>query len=98
MKKLLILSIGLLLFAGCDKEECAVCTVTRTHSANGESTTIHSQSEDELCDEYTFEEYQEDTDVMADIEDAYLVSLADLTNFGTNIETTVTHTISCVYE
>tara|TARA_R100001244_G_scaffold132096_2_gene107030 strand:+ start:30 stop:305 length:276 start_codon:yes stop_codon:yes gene_type:complete len=91
MKKLLILSIGLLLLASCEKEECAVCTVVRTHSVDGESTEMHSQKTDDLCEE-SLEDYKEDIDLSALYEDLAqeLIGIMD--------DVTVTHTISCVNE
>jgi hypothetical protein len=85
MKKLLILSIGLLLLAGCEKE-CGVCTVTRTHSQNGETTETHNQSDDGDCD-ISLSEYEEGIDGIADTQDLYI----ELTSVGV----TVSHTISC---
>jgi hypothetical protein len=85
MKKLLILSIGLLLLASCEKD-CGTCTVIRTHSQNGETTETHDQSDDGDCD-ITLDEYKVGIDGLADAQDIY----EEITGVGV----TVTHTINC---
>jgi uncharacterized protein YcfL len=96
MKKLLILSIGLLLLAGCDKENesnCSVCTVITSNSSTGESTTTYVQSDLGDCDE-TQEEFKEEMNTRADTED--LLAQTNAIIQGQAIE--VSHTITCVYE
>lgn len=97
MKKVTILVIGLLLFAGCDKDEnktdCSVCTVVTSNSSTGESTTTYTQSELGDCEE-SQSEFKEEMDAREDTNDALV--LANNVMQGTS--TTQTHTITCVYE
>lgn len=97
MKKLLILSIGLLLFAGCDKEEtssnCSVCTVVTSNPSTGEETTTHSQFDYDQC-EMSQVEYMEEVELTAELNDQMDEITASIS--GQFID--VTHTVSCVYE
>lgn len=99
MKKLLILSIGLLLLAGCNKDECAVCTVVRTSSIAPEVTERHSQSDDGECEE-SLAEYREGIDANAELEDLNQINTDWMNSLLTGIggDATVTHTTTCVYE
>jgi hypothetical protein len=93
MKKLLILSIGLLLLAACDKEpvtECSVCTVITSNSSTGTTTTIHNESDEENCD-YTLEEFESMIDSYEEFEDID----AELSGIMTGEDITATHTINC---
>jgi amino acid permease len=97
MKKLLLLSIVMLLFASCEKEEnqsnCSVCTVMTSNSLDGESTDIYEQSEVGDCDE-TQDEFKEQMNVRHDALDLMVLT----GNLGTGLNTTQTHTITCQYD
>ena len=100
MKKLLMLCIGLLLFAGCDNEDeevqpevCSICTVVSYNSIYGESSKTYYQSSEINCD-MTQEQYKQDVDANASADDLLAVSHGMV--IGEPVE--VTHTITCVYE
>jgi amino acid permease len=97
MKKLLLLSIVMLLFASCEKEEnqsdCSVCTVITSNSSTGESTDTYGQDENGDCND-TQDEFKEQMDVRHDALDLMVLT----GNLGTGLNTTQTHTITCQYE
>lgn len=97
MKKLLLLSVAMLLLASCDKEDastnCSVCTVITSNSATGEKTTIYSQSELGDCND-TQEEFKEEMNTREDAND--LMALTTASMYGQTIE--VSHTITCQYK